>query len=367
LEQIKHSIPRDERGIVFERMVGAAQINPAVAVSAAAFVNVALSKVAPAHVRTESFKISVQGRLSTTARFGASAAMLLRFKKEILEAARKADRAIINVAANETWAELKILVPYQRYRHPDGLAELREQIEAKNEGIAVPTFSMRWIRPQGSIERQYQEGRLPQNAASVVFKVPGRAVAQKLLTEMWVVGNRFRALPFIADKADTLCGNCSQWGHSEFRCQKPTATCAICAGSHRTEKHRCEVATCGMEGKGCPHTDMECPNCGGGHPAQDARCGAKRTAIEIARGRRSAATPSPEVSSEQPSRSAVARSDGKRALPVATRAPGGSRPPQLNWAPGCELVAAAPEWTEDRMEVTAKGMEPSGTAPPIAI
>jgi len=45
----------------------------------AAFVNVALSKVAPAYVRTEAFRISVQGRLLTTVRFGASAAMLLRY------------------------------------------------------------------------------------------------------------------------------------------------------------------------------------------------------------------------------------------------------------------------------------------------
>jgi len=48
-----------------------------VAASAAAFVNITLSKVAQAHVRTEALRISVQGRLSTTARFGASAAMLL--------------------------------------------------------------------------------------------------------------------------------------------------------------------------------------------------------------------------------------------------------------------------------------------------
>jgi len=102
LEPIKGSILRDERGIVFERVAGVPQINPAVAASAAAFVNIALSKVAPAHVQTEAFRISVQGRLTTTAHFGASAAMLLRFKKEVLEAARKADRAIINVATNET-------------------------------------------------------------------------------------------------------------------------------------------------------------------------------------------------------------------------------------------------------------------------
>ena len=143
LEQLKHSIPRDERRIVFERASGVPQIDPAVATSAAAHVNIALSRVAPAHNRTKAFRISVQGRLSTTARFAASAAMLLRFKKEILEAARKTDRAIISVAANETWVELKILVPYDRYRHPNRLAELREQIEAENPGVVVPPLSMK--------------------------------------------------------------------------------------------------------------------------------------------------------------------------------------------------------------------------------
>ena len=80
----------------------------------------------------------MQGRLFTTAHFGASAVMLLRFKKVIPKAAKKADKAIINVTANETWAELKILIPYERYRHPNGLGELREQIEAKNPRVVIP-------------------------------------------------------------------------------------------------------------------------------------------------------------------------------------------------------------------------------------
>jgi hypothetical protein len=42
--------------------------------------------------------------------------MLLHFKKEIIQAARKADDAIINVAACESWVELKTLVLYDRYR-----------------------------------------------------------------------------------------------------------------------------------------------------------------------------------------------------------------------------------------------------------
>jgi hypothetical protein len=106
----------DERYVVFERAAGAPQILATAAASAADFVNIALSKVAPAHVRTEAFRISERGSLTAAARTGASAAMLLRFKKEIIEAARKADSAIINVIACESWVELKILVPYGLYR-----------------------------------------------------------------------------------------------------------------------------------------------------------------------------------------------------------------------------------------------------------
>ena len=155
----------------------------------------------------------------TTARFGASAAILLRFKKDVLEVAREADRAIINVVANETWAELKILVPYDRYWHPNRLAELREQIKAENAGVVVPPLSMKWMWVVSTIKRHYQAGQLPKNVASVIFKVPGKAAAQKLLVEMWVAGNKFHALPYIPDKANTLCGACGRWGHSEFRCQ----------------------------------------------------------------------------------------------------------------------------------------------------
>jgi len=282
--------------------------------------------------------------------------MFLRFKKEILEAARKADRAIINVVANETWAELKILVPYDGYRHSNGLADLREQIEAENPGAVIPPLSMKCMRSASTIERYYQAGRLPKNAASVIFKVPGKVAAQKLLVEMWVAGNKFRALPYIPSKADSLCGMCGQWGHSEFRCQRGSATCTICAGSHRTEEHRCEVATCGKVGKVCPHMEMKCPNCRGRHPAQDARCRAKRAAIEIARGKRTS-SPCPEMPTEkfpvQPVRPSAAVSAGRSAL--------------LNWIPGGAPVEASPDWTEDPMEVTATGMGTSGTAPPVAV
>ena len=309
LEPIDGSIPHEERGIVFKRAAGVLQINPAVAASTAAFVNIALSKVALAYVRTEAFRISVQERLSTTARFGASATMLLQFKK-VLEMARKAVRAIINVVANETWVELKILVPYNRYWDPNRLVELREQIEAENSGVVVPPLSMKWMRAVSTIEHHYQAGRLPKYAASVIFKVPGKAAAQKLLVEIWVAGSKFHTLPYIPDKANTLCGTCGWWGHSEFRCQRGMATCTICADSHRTEEHWCQVATCGKVGKVCPHTEMYCPNCRGRHLAQDARCQAKQAAIEIARGRRNGTA---RVETSQPTRPAATCSSGRSA------------------------------------------------------
>jgi hypothetical protein len=272
--------------IVFERAVGAVPMTPAMASVVVAHINIALSKVAPPHVRTTLGKISHRGRLSTMAREGASAAMLLHFKKEIIEAARKVDRGIINVIANESWMELKILVAYERYRHPEGLENLRAQIEAENEGVIIPPFSMRWLRAKRMIEDHHQRGKLPGGGASVVFKVPNKAVGQKLLSEMWVAGNRFKAHPFIPDKADTLCGRCSAWGHSEFRCHNVMEVCGICSENHLTAGHRCEVVTCGAVGRVCPHVGMKCPNCGGAHPAQDGRCRARNEAIGIARGAR---------------------------------------------------------------------------------
>jgi len=224
--------------------------------------------------------------------------------------------------------------------------------------VVVPPFSMRWMRSKKLIERQFQAGTLPQNAASVVFKVPSKATGQKLLTEMWVAGNKLRALPFIANRADTLCGICSQWGHSDFRCQAGAPACAICAGLHLTEGHQCEVATCGKTVGACSHTTLKCPNCGGKHLAQDAKCKAKTIAIGIARGTR------PLVQQS--------RQEGGAAEPPATR-PG----PQaidaarsqgvsglLNWVPGAS-PATLSDWIEDVMEISE--VEASGTAPPMAV
>jgi hypothetical protein len=155
LERISGSIPVDEHWIAFERTVGTPQISAIVAASATGFVNIALSKVAPAHVRTEAFRISDRGTLTASARMGVSAMMLLKFKKEIIQAARQADNTIINMVTCESWVELKILVPYERYGGKEGLNNLREAIEAENGGVVIPPFSMKWMKLWRNYEEQW--------------------------------------------------------------------------------------------------------------------------------------------------------------------------------------------------------------------
>jgi hypothetical protein len=210
LQRISGSIPVDERWIAFERTAGAPQISATVAASATGHVNIALSRVAPAHVRTEAFRITDRGSLTASARMGASAAMLLRFKKEILQAARKADGNIINVVSCESWVELRILVLYGRYRGKNGLDELREAIEAENQGVSIPPLSMKWMKAVHNYEQQWQSGTLPGGKASVIFKVPNKAAGQRLLKEIWVAGNRFWAETYVPSKADSLYAICSR-------------------------------------------------------------------------------------------------------------------------------------------------------------
>jgi hypothetical protein len=285
----------DERVIIFEHTPDAPQLDWVTVNQIASHVNNTLGRVAPAHIRTEKFRVSQRGTLSTTARQGASAAMLLHYKKELIEAARKGDDRIINVRSNESWTELKILVPYAVYKDDDGIGRLREEIEAGNAGVLVPPFSIRWMRPKEVIEEIWGRGALPAGKASVVFKVPGKEVARQLLQEIWVNGNRFRAEIYVRDRADTLCGKCSQWGHAEFRCREQAPRCGMCSGDHTTATHECEVSVCRRVGRGCQHIRSKCPNCGGMHFAQDGRCKAKREAIAIARGLIQSATQEHEM------------------------------------------------------------------------
>jgi len=208
----------------------------------------------------------------------------------------------------------------------------------------------------------------------VVFKVPGKAEGQKLKEEIWVAGYKFKAQPYVPNRADTLCGRCSEWGHSEFHCQKAALVCGICSGNHFTAGHRCEVATCGAIGRACPHAMMKCPGCGRNHPANDAWCLAKLNAIAIARGSRNGIH---QLENRQTEVQVAAQTP--RQPQQCTPAPGPPTVPADEIRPVSEatrraLVSVlAANWREDQdkldaaMEVDTTGEEPSGTVPPVAV
>jgi len=98
-----------------------------------------------------------------------------------------------------------------------------------------------------------------------------------------------------------------------------------------------------------PHGD-EVSELWGQTPGPERQVHAKRAAIKIARGRRNG-TVHAETAQPTP--------------PAATCSSGGSA--RLNWVPEGEPAETSPDWTEDVMEVMATGMDPSGTAPPVAV
>jgi predicted RNA-binding Zn-ribbon protein involved in translation (DUF1610 family) len=234
-------------------------------------------------------------------------------------------------------------VPYGLDRGRNGLGDLREAIEAENDGVVIPPFSIRWMRAWRHNEEQWQRGVLPRGRASVIFKVPNRAAGLGLLKEIWVVGNRFQAELYVASKADSLCSICSMWGHSEFRCHSRMPACGICAGGHKTTEHKCEVVTCGRQARACEHSTVKCPNCGDAHLVQDRRCRMKIAAIRIARGSGNPPTRVPET---------------------ATRTESTAQAPVADWTETeKESAAAVAANTAENTEDTE--MTSSGIAPPM--
>ena len=106
------------------------------------------------------------------------------------------------------------------------------------------------------------------------------------------------------------------------------------------------------------HATLKCPNCGGKHMAQSAKCKAKTIAIGIARGTRPLVQ---QCRQEGGAAEPPAIRPGPQGIDAA-RSQGVSGP--LNWVPGAS-PATLSDWKEDVMEISE--VEASGTAPPIAI
>ena len=163
----------------------------------------------------------------------------------------------------------------------EGQQMMREEFEAENEGIVIPT-QVRWLANPSTIRERWQNGEIA--ASSVVFVVQGCKIAQSLVKKgikaarVW-----YRVETYTNEGPDSRCELCCRWGHIEKMCgSKPK--CGYCSGHPRTSDHKCNVVGCtAKQGSLCGHTLEKCPNCRGNHIAFSSRCVKKREATDAAR------------------------------------------------------------------------------------
>jgi len=102
---------------------------------------------APAHVRIINTRMNVKGTITALTYQNPTAEMALLFRDIIIQAARTVDKGIIDVEGNESWERLKIhTVRLVRYmgKGSKGQRTMREEIQAENEGVAIPA-QLRWL------------------------------------------------------------------------------------------------------------------------------------------------------------------------------------------------------------------------------
>jgi len=158
---------------------------------------------------------------------------------------------------------------------------LREEIEAENEGIVIPT-QVRWLANPRTISERRQNGEIA--ASSVVLVVKGSSVAQRVVKkDIKVAGVWYHVETYTNEGPGSRCELCRGWGHIENKCGSK-AKCGSCSGHHRTSDHKCNVVGCtAMQGSLWGHRLEKCPNCKGNHNAFSGRWMKKTEAIEAAR------------------------------------------------------------------------------------
>jgi len=112
---------------------------------------------APAHCSIMDARSNARGTITAVTHQNALAAMALMFRGVFITAALTVDKGSIDVEQNEFWESLKIYAePLVRYmgNGTEGLQNMRKEIEAENEGIAICT-QVRWLaNPRTLSERR---------------------------------------------------------------------------------------------------------------------------------------------------------------------------------------------------------------------
>jgi hypothetical protein len=239
----------------------------------------------PAHIRIMNARRNAKVTITAIPQENATAGMALLYRDNIIKADGSVNKGIIDVEGNKSWERLKIhTVPLVRYmgKGTTGLQKMREEIQADNEGVAIPAQE-RWLSNPRMMREREQRGEI--KASSVVFIVRGKKLAQRLVNKgVGAAGVRYKVEPYTNAGPNSFCELCCRCGHIESKCSHPQPKCGYCAGPHRSSKHRCNVVGCASkQGAVCSHTQEKFPNCKGNHIAFSGKCANEIEAITMAR------------------------------------------------------------------------------------
>jgi len=100
---------------------------------------------------------NAEGAITAIKQQHAIAEMALRYRDIFITAARTVDKGVVDVENNESWKRLKIqAVPLIQCMGTgiEGRRKMRQEFEAENEGVAIPT-RVRWLtNPRAISERR---------------------------------------------------------------------------------------------------------------------------------------------------------------------------------------------------------------------
>ena len=111
----------------------------------------------PHFVRIQGVTKNTRGCLSTITTPGATAEMLIKYREIVIKAAGKVDAGIVDIETNELWERVKMHgINFDRYlgkKTGGGLENLRQELQAENEGVVLP-LAISWIGGPKDVQRK---------------------------------------------------------------------------------------------------------------------------------------------------------------------------------------------------------------------
>lgn len=134
-------------------------------------INRALHQKGITEARVAGIREAIPGRLLGTTTNTTAIEALLKYRDLVLNAARLTCRGIVDLAPHQTWKRTKVYgIPITHYmgKGTRGLKGLREELEAENEGIRIPS-DIRWLGRIDDVQARFLGGRIV--ASSVTFAI----------------------------------------------------------------------------------------------------------------------------------------------------------------------------------------------------